>query len=38
VWDYALDPSRLMDSTGWSPQVDLEEGVRRTIKWETEAL
>jgi nucleoside-diphosphate-sugar epimerase len=38
VWDYALDPSRLMESTGWAPQVDLEEGVRRTIEWEAAAL
>lgn len=38
VWDYALDPSRLTAATGWTPLVSLEEGVRKTIRWEAEAL
>lgn len=38
VWDYALDPSRLMEGTGWSPQVDLEDGIRQAIEWESKAL
>jgi UDP-glucose 4-epimerase len=38
VWDYALDPSRLTAATGWTPEVDLDEGVRQTIRWEAESL
>lgn len=37
VWDYALDPSLLGDRTGWTPRIDLEEGIRRTIEWEKQA-
>jgi CDP-glucose 4,6-dehydratase len=28
-----VDPSKLRDMTGWTPAVDLEEGVRRTVEW-----
>jgi CDP-glucose 4,6-dehydratase len=28
-----VDPSKLRDVCGWSPAVDLEEGLRRTIDW-----
>lgn len=38
VWDYALDASRLKASVGWEPQVGLEEGLRKTIAWERNAL
>lgn len=38
VWDYALDPTKLKNATGWAPQVSLEEGVRRTLAWEAESL
>ena len=27
------DVSRLKQATGWSPQVSLDEGLRRTVKW-----
>jgi CDP-glucose 4,6-dehydratase len=28
-----VDPSKLRERCGWSPAVDLEEGLRRTIEW-----
>lgn len=28
-----VDASRLRDLTGWAPQVDLDDGLRRTIAW-----
>jgi CDP-glucose 4,6-dehydratase len=28
-----VDYSKLRDMTGWEPQVDLEEGLRRTVEW-----
>ena len=28
-----VDSTKLRDLTGWSPQVDLEEGLRRTVDW-----
>ena len=28
-----VDPSKLRDTLGWQPAVDLEEGLRRTIEW-----
>lgn len=28
-----VDSSKLRESTGWRPQVDLEEGLRRTVEW-----
>jgi len=30
---YYVDSSRLRELTGWRPQVDLQEGLRRTIEW-----
>jgi dTDP-glucose 4,6-dehydratase len=27
------DPSRARESIGWEPEVDLREGLRRTIEW-----
>ena len=28
-----LDPSKIHRMTGWQPEVDLREGIRRTIDW-----
>ena len=28
-----VDPAKLRALVGWEPQVDLEEGLRRTIEW-----
>jgi CDP-glucose 4,6-dehydratase len=28
-----VDPTKLRDMTGWTPEVDLEEGIRRTVEW-----
>jgi UDP-glucose 4-epimerase len=33
----ALDVTRAKNLLGWSPKVDLEEGLRRTIEWHKEA-
>jgi len=30
---YYVDSTKLRETTGWRPQVDLEEGIRRTIDW-----
>jgi dTDP-glucose 4,6-dehydratase len=32
-WRYALDIGKIERQLGWRPQVDLEEGLRRTISW-----
>ena len=32
-WRYALDIGKIESQLGWRPQVDLEEGLRRTIAW-----
>jgi len=34
VWDYAVDSSRLSKETGWSPRVDLEDGLDQTLNEE----
>jgi UDP-glucose 4-epimerase len=28
-----LDSSRLRGETGWQPNIDFEEGIRRTVEW-----
>jgi nucleoside-diphosphate-sugar epimerase len=28
-----VDPTKLLETCGWKPSVDLEEGLRRTIEW-----
>ncbi len=33
VRDIVLDTTHLQDRTGWSPTVDLDEGIRRTWQW-----
>jgi len=38
VWDYALDPKHLMETTGWKPEIELASGIRRTIEWESKAF
>jgi dTDP-glucose 4,6-dehydratase len=30
---YGIDPSRIERELGWKPEVDLDEGLRRTIDW-----
>ncbi|PSQ97592.1 MAG: dTDP-glucose 4,6-dehydratase [Bacteroidetes bacterium SW_9_63_38] len=35
-WRYAIDPSKIEDDLGWRPQVDFEEGLRRTVRWYTQ--
>jgi dTDP-glucose 4,6-dehydratase len=30
---YALSSAKLIGETGWSPQVDFESGLTRTIEW-----
>ena len=32
-WRYAIDPGKIEDELGWTPQVDFEEGLRRTVRW-----
>jgi len=32
-WRYALGIAKIVRELGWQPQVDLEEGLRRTIAW-----
>ena len=32
-WRYAIDPAKIEDEVGWAPQVDFEEGLRRTVRW-----
>ena len=35
-WRYAIDPSKIEGELGWAPQVDFEEGLRRTVRWYVE--
>jgi CDP-glucose 4,6-dehydratase len=28
-----VDPAKIRELVGWRPEVDLEEGLRRTIEW-----
>lgn len=30
---YAIDPSRIRDELGWRPSVDLDAGLRATVRW-----
>lgn len=30
---YAIDPTKIRDELGWSPQTPFEEGIQRTIDW-----
>jgi dTDP-glucose 4,6-dehydratase len=32
-WRYALDTSKIETQLGWLPQVNLEEGLRQTVRW-----
>lgn len=32
-WRYALDTAKIAAQLGWRPQVDLSEGLRRTVSW-----
>ena len=32
-WRYAIDSSKIQRELGWSPSLDFEEGLRRTIAW-----
>jgi len=32
-WRYALNINKIESQLGWRPQVDLEEGLRRTVAW-----
>ncbi len=32
-WRYALNTAKIERELGWRPQVDLEEGLRRTLSW-----
>jgi dTDP-glucose 4,6-dehydratase len=30
---YAIDPSKIVQETGWSPQYELGQGLRKTVQW-----
>ena len=30
---YAIDPSKIKNELGWSPDVTFEEGIRKTVLW-----
>jgi dTDP-glucose 4,6-dehydratase len=30
---YAIDSSKLQTELGWSPQIEFEEGIEKTVKW-----
>jgi dTDP-glucose 4,6-dehydratase len=32
-WRYAIDISKIQRELGWSPSVNFEEGIRKTVKW-----
>ena len=35
-WRYAIDPSKMEEELGWTPTMDLAEGLRRTVDWYVE--
>ncbi|MCS3826443.1 dTDP-glucose 4,6-dehydratase [Salinibacter ruber] len=35
-WRYAIDPSKIENELGWTPQVGFEAGLRRTVDWYVE--
>ena len=32
-WRYAIDPTKIEETLGWTPEVSFEEGLRRTVRW-----
>jgi len=32
-WRYAIDISKIKNELGWTPKVDFDEGLRRTVRW-----
>lgn len=32
-WRYAIDPTKVEQDLGWKPEVDLEEALRRSVRW-----
>ena len=32
-WRYAIDPTKMEEELGWTPTMDLAEGLRRTVDW-----
>ena len=35
---YAIDSSKLQRELGWTPSLQFEEGIRRTVEWQLEAM
>ncbi len=35
-WRYAIDPSKIEEEVGFTPEVDFESGLRRTVRWYVE--
>jgi len=32
-WRYAIDTTKIKNQLGWQPEVDFEEGIRKTVRW-----
>ena len=30
---YAIDPSKITNELGWTPETKFEDGIKKTIKW-----